>query len=75
MSAKLKTHLDHHDGKCTRNGKEIQRLARRSGFSVEMLRSMYYGRRSPSDKERLAKLAKAMRDKPAPDNACMPMGR
>lgn len=76
MKDKLKLHLDHHDGGCTRGGKEITRLARRSGFSLEMLRSMYYGRRDPSDKERLAKLAKAMRDKPVPDpNATMPLGR
>jgi hypothetical protein len=76
MNEKLKAHLDHHDGGCTRGGKEIGRLARRSGFSIEMLRSMYYNRRTTEDRPRLAKLAKAMRDKPVPDpNATMPLGR
>lgn len=72
----LKNHLDHHDGGCKRAGKEITRLAKRSGFSLETLRSMYYGRRTPSDAERARKLARAMREKKVPDaNACPPLGR
>lgn len=65
MNELLKAHLDRHDGGCQRAGKELNRLVSRVGCSQEMLRSMYYGRRTMRDQAMVAKLRRAMAAKKA----------
>lgn len=56
LMKELKKCLDKHDGGCRRNGKAMKRLAAASGYGVEQLRSMYYGRRTSRDQDRLDRL-------------------
>lgn len=63
MKDELTRHLNHHDGGCRREGAEMTRLVRRSGLSLETLRSVYYGRRNIRDAAKLRALRKAMGEK------------
>lgn len=66
----LSAHLTERDGAVTRGGEAMRRLAERTGYSVEALRSFAYGRREPQPGPRLAKLKAAIRPrKPAAKKA------
>lgn len=57
----LHAYLTKRDGSISRGGKAMLRIAARTGYSVEALRSYAYGRRSPEPSPRLAKLRQAIR--------------
>lgn len=61
VKKKLDTYLRKRDGSVSRSGKAMDALSKSTGYSVEALRSFAYGRRSPSQGERLQKLWEKIR--------------
>ena len=56
-------YLTKRDGSITRDGAAMARIAKRTGYSVESLRSIAYGRREPANgSERRRKLYQAVRN-------------
>jgi len=61
VKKKLDTYLRKRDGSVSRSGKAMTALSKSTGYSVESLRSFAYGRRSPSQGERLQNLWEKIR--------------
>lgn len=57
----LHSYLTKRDGAIVRNGPAMTRVASRTGYSVEALRSYAYGRRDPRPDPRLSKLRAMVR--------------
>lgn len=61
VKKKMDAYLRKRDGSVSRSGKAMAALSKSTGYSVESLRSFAYGRRSPSQGERLQKLWEKIR--------------
>lgn len=61
IQSKLHAYLTKRDGSIKRRGEAMVRVAGRTGYSVEALRSYAYGRRSPEPSPRLSKLKQIVR--------------
>lgn len=55
-----RAYLTSRDGAVTRNGKAMTRLAKTTGYSVETIRSIAFGRRDAAPGERRKKLLRAV---------------
>jgi len=61
VKKKLDSYLRKRDGSVSREGRAMVALSEHTGYSVEALRSFAYGRRSPSQGERLQRMWEKIR--------------
>lgn len=60
VQERVLAYLVKHDGRVVREGGGMRRLAKRSGYSVEALRSFAYNRRTPIDPVKSKRLVREL---------------